>query len=82
MYVCSSTKAAAAHTYNDVEGKKKTSEFSHSLTLTLIIKVGSEFYMHAIWYQNKYMFESICSIDTDNISIKYAKFDHTFNSKL
>lgn len=27
---------------------KKKSEFSCSLTLSLIIKIGSEFYMHAI----------------------------------
>lgn len=78
-FVCSSRKAEAFHSHNEME--EKPTGFSDSLTLSLITQVGSEFYMHAIRYQNKYMFKSICSFDTDNTSIIHAKFDHIFNSK-
>lgn len=70
IYVYNSIRAAASHTPNEME-EKPTEILIHFDSLSLITQVGSEFYMHAI--QNKYMFESICSFDTDIISIIHAK---------
>lgn len=73
IYIYNSRKAASSHT------PEKPTEFFDSLTLSLITQVGSVFYVNVIQYQN--MLESICSFDTDNISIIHAKLDHIFNSK-